>query len=206
VTSGTARYPAAAMAARTVDETYDALRRAAGHLLATEGPSALTVRRIATEAGVSTMNVYSRFGGKDGIVDELFIEGFERLAEGMDRVRSTKDPLADLRRCGEAYRRFALEHPTAYSVMFDGVVPDHHPSERAQEVALGTLGLLVERVQRVVDAGQFVGDAEQIAVVIWAANHGVVSLERKQGPPGIDWPAVHRAALSALARGYAPAG
>ena len=50
---------------RSHDDTSRALLAAAHRLLAEDGPEALTVRRIANEAGMSTMNVYSRFGGKD---------------------------------------------------------------------------------------------------------------------------------------------
>jgi len=188
---------------RVADETYEALRAAATRLLAEEGPTALTVRRIASEAGVSTMNVYSRFGGKEGIVDELFVDGFERLAAAMAEVDETDDPVADLQACGQNYRRFAQEHPTSYSVMFDAAVPDFEPSEPSMETAMHTLGLLIGRVQRVIDAGRMHGDAGEIAVALWATNHGLVSLERKKPEGmGIDWPAVHRSALDAVIRGY----
>ena len=39
---------------RVHDETSEALLAAAHRLLAGEGPDALTVRRIATEAGIAT--------------------------------------------------------------------------------------------------------------------------------------------------------
>ena len=58
-----------------------------------EGPGALTVRRIAAAAGMSTMNVYSRFGGKDGVLDELFVDGFRRLGAhdgGRRRAATTR--------------------------------------------------------------------------------------------------------------------
>ena len=86
---------------RSIDETGRALLTAAHDLLASDGPTALTVRRIAGAAGVSTMNVYSRFGGKDGVLDELFAEGFRRLGERMEETPSTDDSVADLgsRRC-----------------------------------------------------------------------------------------------------------
>ena len=188
---------------RATDETYEALRSAAITLLATEGPAALTVRRIAAEAGVSTMNVYSRFGGKDGIVEELYVDGFERLGDSLQRVRSTSHRIADLRRCGQAYRQFAIDHPTSYAVMFDAAVPGFQASERASEVGKRTLGLLVERVQRALESGELHGQAEEIAVSLWATNHGVVSLEMKHaGPPYIDWLQMHRAALDAVIRGY----
>ena len=60
-------------------------------VLAGSGPDALTVRRIATEASMSTMNVYSRFGGKDGVIDELYSDGFRRLVTAIDAVPTTDD-------------------------------------------------------------------------------------------------------------------
>ena len=78
-----------------LDSVGSTLLKAASDLLATEGPGALTVRRIANAAGVSTMNVYSRFGGKDGVVEQLFIEGFTRLGAGMSDGRrrpTTRSP------------------------------------------------------------------------------------------------------------------
>ena len=68
--------------ARTRDEQGQRILEAASELLSEEGASALSVRRIATAAGCSTMGLYSRFGGKDGVVDELYVEGFERLIDG----------------------------------------------------------------------------------------------------------------------------
>ena len=44
-----------------------------------EGAAALTVRRIANEAGGSTMGIYSRFGGKDGVVDAALRRGLPLL-------------------------------------------------------------------------------------------------------------------------------
>ena len=180
------------------------LLRAAGEVLASEGPTALTVRRIAQVAGVSTMNVYSRFGSKDGVVEHLYIEGFTRLRNAIESPGATNDPMSDLRNCGEAYRRFAVEFPTFYSVMFDGVV-DYHPSPRAIEHASGTLQLLAGRLQRAMEAGVLATDDPMVtAASVWAACHGVVSLERQQvGPPLLDWTAVYQRTMSALMIGLA---
>ena len=77
--------------ARTRDEQGQRILEAASELLSKEGASALSVRRIATAAGCSTMGLYSRFGGKDGVVDELYAEGFERLIAAMRANPSTDD-------------------------------------------------------------------------------------------------------------------
>ncbi len=190
---------------RDTDGFRQALVEAASTLLANEGPEALTVRRIAAEAGCSTMLVYSRFGGKNGVVDEMFVEGFRRLAKMMRSPRPTGDPLADLRSCGRAYRRFALANPTYYAVMFEGAVPDFEPSLESSAVALGTLDALGERVQRAIDAGVFPNeDRRQLAACLWAANHGVVSLELKHsGLVDIDWPKRHTQVIDAMIAGLA---
>ena len=112
------------------DETRATLLDAARTLLEADGPAALTVRRIAAEAGMSTMNVYSRFGGKDGVVDELYCEGFHRLREYVAKHAKSDDPVENFRAPGVAYRDFALENRTFYSVMFFRPIPGYVPSPR----------------------------------------------------------------------------
>ena len=154
-----------------------ALLAAASHLLATEGPEGLTVRRIAAEAGCSTMGVYSRFGGKDGIVEELFLDGFRGLRAAMEAADDPDAQLA-LQACGLAYRRFGLDHPTEYQVMFERAVPGFVPSDVGHLEGIATFGTLVAKVQRAVAAGVLAaGDPTELAHRFWAASHGWVSLE-----------------------------
>jgi AcrR family transcriptional regulator len=179
------------------------LLKAASDVLATDGPAALTVRRIARQAGMSTMNVYSRFGGKDGVVEHLFLEGFRRLAEAMTDVAETANPLEDLRQCGLAYRRFALENPTYYSIMFERVVADFEASADALLEAGATLQLLADRLARAMHLGAMApADPLHTAAAVWATCHGVVGLEMKRvGPEMIEWDRVYDQATGALLTG-----
>ena len=188
-----------------LDSVGSTLLKAAGDLLTADGPGALTVRGIANAAGVSTMNVYSRFGGKDGVVEHLFVEGFRLLGEAMSARPDTDDPLADIRACGLGYRQFAIEHQTLYSVMFDRVVPDFEPSTEAQVLAGATLSLLAQRLDRAMTAGLLrPADPLQTAAVVWATCHGLVSLELKQvSPSRIDWRAAYDTATSMMIKGLA---
>ena len=151
------------------------------------------------------MNVYSRFGSKDGVVEHLFVEGFRRLGAGMSAASTTDDPLADLRACGLAYRQFAIDNPTLYSVMFDRVVPDFQPTAEAAAFADATLDLLARRLERAMSAGLLrSADPLHTAALVWATCHGVVSLELKDvGPPVIDWPDVYRVAIDMIIKGLA---
>jgi AcrR family transcriptional regulator len=202
------RVPGDAPADLAHDEVAQTLLKAASDVLAADGAKALTVRRIATDAGVSTMNVYSRFGGKDGIVEHLYIEGFSRLREAMLKVPETADTMADLSAAGVAYRRFALENPTYYSVMFDRAVPHFRPSPAAQEQASKTLQLLADGLERAMNAGALPhADPLHTAAAVWATCHGVVSLELKAvGPPALDWARVYATATTGLVLGLIAGG
>ncbi len=189
-----------------LDDVGTTLLESASRLLADEGPTSLTVRRIAAESGMSTMNVYSRFGGKHGVVEQLFLRGFDLLASAMSSVPVTDDPLADLTACGQAYRRFALEHTTLYEVMFAQVVADYEPSPAALASGLATLQHLADRLQRCIDAGYIRnGPAFHFAAIVWSTCHGVVSLELKQKlNDAIEWDKVFGDACANAVRGLAP--
>jgi AcrR family transcriptional regulator len=155
-----------------------ALLEAAIDILETEGADALSVRRIAAAAGVAPMGVYNHFDSKSGILDALFIQGFEWLAEGLDAAAEIPDPYEALRESGRRYRAFALAHPMVYQLMFLRVVPGYEAAGRALEVAGATFNSLVASVQRAMAAG-VIADAppDVTARLIWASIHGWVSLE-----------------------------
>jgi hypothetical protein len=121
----------------------------------------------------------------------------------MNAIPSTDHPLDDLRGCGKSYRRFALDHPTLYSVMFERVVPDYEPSPDALASGLATLQQLADRLQRCMDAG-IIRPVPPLhaAAMVWATCHGAVSLELKQKlAVAVDWEAVFLDATDAVVRG-----
>ncbi len=162
---------------RNDDDQSQAILEAASRILSADGAGALTVRRIAAEAGCSTMGLYSRYGGKEGVIDELYVEGFRHLCDGMSAVPKTDDPVADLRSCARAYRETALAHATHYMVMFGGAVPGFVPTKPSLGLAFGAFDRLVSSVQRCIDVGAFKGDTSDIAEIWWGAMHGLVMLE-----------------------------
>lgn len=154
---------------------------------------------------MSTMNIYSRFGGKDGVVEELYLDGFRRLAEAMVGDGPTDDPQADLTACGTAYRRFALTNPTYYEVMFDRTIAGFVPSPDVLATASATLDELAAKLERVIDRdGSWHTTPRQAAVSVWATCHGLVSLEMKGvAPPDVDWATSYTRTLEALIAGLA---
>lgn len=192
----------------TFDETSAALIRAAHSILETSGPEALTVRRIAAEAGMSTMNVYSRFDGKDGVIDELYADGYRRLAAALQAVPTTDDIGADLLAVMQAYRQFAIENPTYYRIMFrTAALPSFSPSAESLEIAYTCLRSVCVRIELGQERGDIASfpswSPTEIAAWIWATCHGLVALEVSDVEvDGVDWPNIFdngaRTAISGL--------
>ena len=135
------------------------------------------MRRIAGEAGCSTSVLYTMFGGKRGIAEALWREGFERLDAALGQA-SGDSPLEHLAAMGRAYRANALANRSLYAVMFQRPIPGFEPSPEAYQASLRPLQALADAVADCIGAGVFrTEDPMHIAGVLWAATHGAVSLE-----------------------------
>ena len=114
-------------------------------VLARDGEAGFTVRRIAEEAGCSTTGVYTWFGGKAGLVDAIFVEGFESF----DAALAPAYAAGDLVAAGRSYRRWALANPTHFLGMLGRAVPDVRPGEQALARGLASFRRLVAHVREV---------------------------------------------------------
>src|SRR5919107_2916599 len=76
-----------------------ALVDAAERVLVRDGLAGVTVRAVATEAGVAPMGVYNRFGSKDGLVAAVLARGFESLRAAAS-ASDAPDPVERLLACG----------------------------------------------------------------------------------------------------------
>jgi AcrR family transcriptional regulator len=146
----------------------------AARLIATEGPSALTLRRLADDVGTSTMAIYTHFGGMTELRREVRREGFARLAEYLSAVPVTRDPVTDLSLLGWAYFTNAVTNPNLYRAMF----MDHPVDDEDRGSGVDTFMLLLHGIERCIDAGRFTTttDAVELATQIWALSHGLVAL------------------------------
>jgi AcrR family transcriptional regulator len=157
--------------------TREALLLGAGRILAEEGATALTMRRLAAEVGATTSAIYALFGSKQEVVRAMFRAGFEGLAGRLAEV-DEEDPIGRLRALAAGYRRAALDRPHLYQVMFACPVPEFVPTDEDAAFAASTLMTLRAAVVAALDAGAIrPGDADVLTVGLWAVMHGLVSLE-----------------------------
>ncbi|THD64379.1 TetR/AcrR family transcriptional regulator [Phenylobacterium sp.] len=97
-----------------------ALIDAASRLLEAEGPSALSLRAVAREAGVSPAAPYHHFKDKGELLEAVAGEGWTLLDGAIAKARAEAATPADaLDEIGVAYVCFARENPAIYRVMYD---------------------------------------------------------------------------------------
>ncbi|GAB2962076.1 TetR/AcrR family transcriptional regulator [Micromonospora polyrhachis] len=158
--------------ARTKDPAVRTLLiERAAHMLRTREP--VTLRSLVAGTGVSTMAVYTYFGGMDGMWKALRQEGFTRLATRFATTPTSQDPVQDLAALIAAYLGNALDHPDLYRVMFDA-----NFDLEDLKAADATLEHLVQAAQRGREVGRFRAEIDplELAIQSWAIGHGLVSL------------------------------
>jgi AcrR family transcriptional regulator len=154
----------------------EGLLEAAEQILREEGPSAITVRKVASCAGVAPMGVYNRFEGKHGLLEALFVRGFRELRRTVASAAGADAP-ARLRDAGTKYREFALSHPEHYRLMFERM-HEVDPGEKGMAEAFASFDQLVGLVhdaRALVPLGE--GTDVEVAQQFWSVMHGAVSLE-----------------------------
>jgi AcrR family transcriptional regulator len=146
-----------------LDLRRDQITRAARAIAESEGWEAVTMRRLATEIGVTQPVLYSAFaGGRQALIDAVALGGFSAIADALEAA--APDPLARMR----AYMDFARNQPRVYEAMFS--MPSGLPF--ADENGPQPLQRAFTAIHEA-----FPGPDGTRAEVAWATVHGLATLE-----------------------------
>jgi AcrR family transcriptional regulator len=169
-----------------MSRTRDELLAAAMRTVEAEGPEALRARKLTAEIGVSTMAVYTHFGGMPGLFEAVITEGLERFAAHVRRTPRTDDPMTDLIAGGLAYSEFAFQNPQLYRLMFGlanraalrGLAPNLDAGDTWRSPAgVEAFSVLLESVERVIEAGDFRPQEPRAAALqVLSMTHGYLLL------------------------------
>lgn len=152
-----------------------ALLDSATAILEREGPSALSLRAVAREAGVSPAAPYHHFKDKDELLGAIAHQGFIRLKDAMAQAAAAApDPRKKVAELGAAYVRFARSHPALYRVMYDSARAGAQlPGAEDPDSAFALLRTAVAEA-----AGNHMSrlDVNLAAIATWCAAHGLAEL------------------------------
>jgi AcrR family transcriptional regulator len=144
---------------------------AAAKLLADVGPAGISMRAVATAAGVQTPTLYRFFVDKDGLLDSVASYGFESYLAEKRTFESSHDAVDDLRRGWDIHVEFGLTHPAVYALMYGSVRPGPRPA--AAEENKDILRRMLERAN---SQGRLRVPVEAASRAIEASTTGAVLL------------------------------
>lgn len=147
-----------------------ALVEAAERILENEGPSALSLRAVAREAGVSAAAPYHHFKDKNELLAAIAQEGFELLAQAMrEGAAHEEDPRRRLNALGVAYVRFARDNPALYNLMYS-------TSRERDQRAGGPFGLVKAAMLEAGADNIGAADLELAQIAAWCTAHGLAEM------------------------------
>jgi len=162
-----------------------ALIDAALQLIELRGPTGFTLSEAAKQAGVTPAAVYRHFEGREDLIAEGAMQGYEIFADLMEFAYTSGQPsaLKAFEATGRAYLAFARKYPGHYIAMFESGIPINRNPELAA-VANRANGVLEKAAG---DLSQHIPadkrpPASMFSAHIWAMSHGVVELFARNSP------------------------
>ncbi|MGW3941587.1 TetR/AcrR family transcriptional regulator [Streptomyces phaeochromogenes] len=150
---------------------------------------ALSLRGVAREVGISAPSVYRHFKDKADLVSTVLDAAYRALAVAMSEAGESAatggaDPWARVRATVTAYRRFAIDKPRRYQLMFSlEYEPERRPS------ADHPIGTVLQAWTDTADAylteaapGRR-AEAQDLGTHLWTALHGQLVLWRTLPSP-----------------------
>jgi len=169
---------AAVAAATTKPYHHGDLRRAlldaALAIIERDGASALTLRAVAREAGVSPAAPYHHFQDKNELMLAVSRDGFHRLNEAMAKAAAERGA----GEVGSAYIEFAHANPALYRVMYDCARASEMFPETMEDDEHDGLELVKTAIRRAAGADVDPLDIELAAIAAWALVHGLAEISR----------------------------
>ena len=167
-------------------DTRAALVAAAEQIVSGGGPDALSVRAAATAAGTTTRAVYTLFGSREGLVEELAHQAFRYLGQGLADLPETDDPAEDLVNTGaQMYRGFVVDHPSLFRIAFQRIVPEFELNPALVETRRRVWLQLEAKVERLRAAGRLDDRSTREATVEFnIVCEGLGNAELRGAPSG----------------------
>lgn len=162
-----------------------ALIDAALQLIEARGPMGFTLSEAAKQAGVTPAAVYRHFEGREDLIAEAALQGYEIFADLMQYAYDKGQPsaLAAFSATGRAYLAFARKYPGHYIAMFESGISVNRTPELA--AAANRANNVLEKAAT--DLSQHIPEdkrppASMFSAHIWALSHGVVELFARNSP------------------------
>jgi AcrR family transcriptional regulator len=164
---------------RVREEMTAEILTVAGAHVGRDGAAAVSLRSIARDLGMAPSALYRYFDGRDALLSALILDAYEALADEAERAADKAADTAARARSGDvaeaerwlavprALRRWALEHPHQWGLIFGTPVPGYHAPEATVEPYARMAVALVRPIVTAQEAGRLRVDAAPRSVSDW---------------------------------------
>lgn len=157
----------------------DRIFAAARAILEHEGIEGLSVRKVATRAGVSPMAMYRHFADKGALLNALMDDGLAAWEKIVRAIRAD-DPMEWLEAVVEAFLKFALTQPHRFDAAF--FLPAPEARRYPDDFVAGrspVIAMIMIRIDQAKADGRLGGaPAVDIALALASMAQGLVSMQR----------------------------
>ena len=162
------------------NKTADRIARVALDILETEGPEAVSMRRIARAVGITPMAIYHHFPNRGALLNTITDREFAKLLGHIRAhpLRGTVD--ARLISVMEGYVDYAFAQPRVFDLVFSRIRPGARQFPRDFRARRSpTLNPVADMLTAEMEKGFLKkDDVWEIAFALWAHVHGYVVLYR----------------------------
>jgi AcrR family transcriptional regulator len=174
-------------------QTRARIMKVTAELLAASPTGKVSNREVCDAAGITPPTLYHHFGDKDGLVQAVVTDAFERYLARKRSVGMTGDLVTDFRRGWDMHVEFGVENPTLYDLMYGRPL-----MERASPAAETARSELLAFMRRFENAGRLRLPVETATDVVESAATGVtLHLVRTRLPASAPAVAIIRDAVMA---------
>jgi len=160
--------------------TAERIAEEALKILEEEGEDAVSMRRVAQAVGITPMAIYHHFPNREALLNFITDREFAKFL-GYIQARPMRGSMESwLLNYMDAYIEYAFDRPRIFDYVFSQPRPNarRYPDDfRARRSP--TLTPLADAVAHAMDIGYLKrDDIWEVAMEIWAHNHGYVTLYR----------------------------
>ena len=115
--------------------------------LAAAGAARLSLRSVARALGLVSSALYRYYPSRDDLLTALIIDAYEDLGKAADAAADGTDPRSRWMSVCHATRRWALDHPHEYALIYGSPVPGYRAPQATVPAAARVPLLLIRQLQ-----------------------------------------------------------
>lgn len=160
-------------------ETKDKILAAACDIYLEQGSKGMSMRKVATKAGITPTAIYRHFESKETLHQQVLIDGFRAFGSYLYPALAGRTPLEKLHLAADAFFRFAIEQARYYELLFLTMdsTDEINVNKILKREARTTFEFMIERVRECIEAEDLKpDDPEEIAMLLLSACNGFFGL------------------------------